>query len=235
VLERSGKSLPFVPCLFLAVLAGNVVVAAGRDCSVRTELGSVWTDRSSFACVPVAKAAEVVCGESLAFVAAGLLDPPVTAVPIVSASSYLRLLPAVPRPIVMVLVGFLCISVVHDRKSWVAMAAFLLSLGHGWLSMVQPGTWQHRRRRLARDVLSCVPAAVPTGRLSVIGGGHNLLGFLQLHGIGKPRRDVPAAAVNPRDVLRCFGPRGAFHVPQLTHHFVYLTLAQLARGPPRSP
>ena len=235
MLERSGKCLPFVPCLFLAVLAGNVVVAARRDCGVRTELGSVWADRSSFAFVPVGKATEAVCGESLASVAAELLDPPVIAVPSVSASSYLRLLPAVPRPVVMVLVGFLCISVVHDRKSWVAMAAFLLSLGHGWSSMVQPGTWPHRRGRLGQDVLPRDPAAVPTGRLSAIGGGHIALGFSPLQGIRKPRRDAPTAAINPRDVLRCLGPRWAFHVPQLTSHFVYLTRAQLARGPPRGP
>jgi len=45
-----------------------------------------------------------------------------------SASSN-RYLPAVPPAIVMVLTGFLCVSLVRDRKVWVALLAGLFTIG----------------------------------------------------------------------------------------------------------
>jgi len=234
VLERRQNYLSVMLSLLLATLAGKVSVAAGQDWDIRAEFGSVWTGRSSCAFTDLPGSVETLCGESLASVSADFLAPPSRTLPSVSTFSYLRLLPAVPKPVALVLVGFLSISIVRDRKSWVAAVAFLLSLGHCWLSMVQPNLWRHRQRRLAPDVSSCGLAPVPVPGLAVICCGRNKPGFAQLRGVQKPRRFAPAAAMNPSDSSRCHRWRGTLVASQRVPRFAYLTFfPQLARGPPR--
>jgi len=47
-----------------------------------------------------------------------------------SQQDYAESLPAVPAAITMVLIGFLCVSLVRDRKVWLAALGGLLWLGH---------------------------------------------------------------------------------------------------------
>lgn len=72
----------------------------------------------------------------LTSVAAELLKPPIdfknTSVVVT------RSLPAVPKAILMVLAGFLCISLVRDRRTWLATIAALL-----WIGQVGLATLPH--------------------------------------------------------------------------------------------
>jgi hypothetical protein len=68
------------------------------------------------------------CNSHLASIGAELLKPPAdfTDSPPVGAKS----LPAVPAAVFMALTGFLCVSLVKDRKLWLAALAGLLRVGH---------------------------------------------------------------------------------------------------------
>lgn len=62
-----------------------------------------------------------------------LFAPATEASGAVSSSSSPRSLPAAPRSVLLVLAGFLCVSLVHDHKMWLTLAASVLSVGQHWL------------------------------------------------------------------------------------------------------
>ena len=53
-----------------------------------------------------------------------------------SQRGYMESLPAVPAAILMVIAGFLCISLVRDRRVWLAVLAGLLWAGHAGINTV---------------------------------------------------------------------------------------------------
>jgi hypothetical protein len=88
-------------------------------------------------------------GANLAHAAEGVLAPPEDEVYPARATgqSYFQSLPPVPRPILMVLIGFACISLVHDRQVWLAMIAAVFSVGHLAIDAEPAPTFHDRGRR----------------------------------------------------------------------------------------
>ena len=102
--------------------------------------------------------------EAFAGVATELLEPPmdVAQESALSAPS-VRSLPTVPRPLLMAVVGFLCISLVRDRRVWLTVAASVFSLGQHWLDAVP--AWCHAPRSRRQLQQSAVGVALPLLRL----------------------------------------------------------------------
>lgn len=76
-----------------------------------------------------------VSGSSLAEIGAEILKIPSTEeaagnlASVIGASTGLKAMPAVPAAVLMVLTGFLCISLVRDRKTWLAAFVGLVCIG----------------------------------------------------------------------------------------------------------
>jgi hypothetical protein len=59
------------------------------------------------------------------------LQPPAGSVALSDVhTNYIKPLPAVPTAILMVIIGFLCVSLVRDRRLWLVALTGVLSLGH---------------------------------------------------------------------------------------------------------
>jgi hypothetical protein len=120
VLEGSGRRLRVLVSLVVGTWCSSVVT--GAECPK---------------CLAFARA-ETLCQTDMAqcswdsnavdlrAAAAGLLEPPAEAG---SGGACLPSLPAGPRPVAMVLFGFLCVSLVRDRGTWLALTTSVLSLG----------------------------------------------------------------------------------------------------------
>jgi hypothetical protein len=79
--------------------------------------------------------------------AGSLLRPPLTDGP--ATSDDYHYLPAVPPALLMVLTGFLCISFVRDRRTWVAVLAGLFALGQTGFNILP------ELSRVSRKVHNC--------------------------------------------------------------------------------
>lgn len=236
MLERVGRCLAVVvPLLFLA-LGDNTSLAAGvgpnqcAGCSMVRTAGFLPTSAG------VLNLTEHDNRYGLASVAADLLKPPAdVATSLPSSSSYLPSLPAVPKPVLMVSVGFLCISLVHDRKAWLALIAFSLSSGHYWLSTVPPRAWHHRNRRPVErlslwDAIALRKSDMPLCILS-----HHKSCFSTFGANSKKGpEDSPAIITPQRNSLRLL-PNLTLRPDRIASRISQLMLAQLARGPPRGP
>lgn len=130
-LYRPGKwliglvSLAIVP----VVHAGPTASMWDGDVLSRPSCSNARSDSLSPAS-PDIEQITAVCNSHLANIGAELLKPPGDSidspVPAVAATS----LPAVPGALFMGLTGFLCVSLVKDRKLWMAALASLLWAGH---------------------------------------------------------------------------------------------------------
>ncbi len=118
-----------VPVLLLAGASSNCLWAAGPASICWTaETPTVESDNQLYS-VNSGDPAVWSCRWEARLGAGSLLEPPVGAGAVLS-SSPLPSLPAIPKSILMALVGFLCVSLVRDGKVWLAVAASLLPLGH---------------------------------------------------------------------------------------------------------
>ena len=125
--------------LVLLLIAGlsdvSLAVATVSD-SICADPGTILpTDQASLIIDPV-----VVSGTSLAEIGAELLKVPtveeaaVNLTSVIGVSSGHKAMPAVPAAFLLVLTGFLCISLVRDRKTWLAACVGLVCLGQFGLS-----------------------------------------------------------------------------------------------------
>jgi hypothetical protein len=129
VLESGRRLLVLVPLLIGA--ASHGVLAAGQE-TICSPVADLTAEADGLLClVTEGDLITSACQRDLASAAGHLLasSPEIAGN---SSSSDFQSLPAVPKSIVMVLVGFLCISLVRDARIWLAMAAFVLSLGNCW-------------------------------------------------------------------------------------------------------
>lgn len=124
MLESSGRTL-LVLLSLLAGTWGSSVSAANQIAACSTGFASAFEARPSLCSVPGPDAVTHPCDCSLAVAAAGFLEPPAASMG-TSSSSYLQSLPAVPKSMLMVLVGFLCVFLVH----WLTAVASVLSFSH---------------------------------------------------------------------------------------------------------
>jgi hypothetical protein len=87
---------------------------------------------------------------ALAKVAADILKPPDLTYPLTLPPGT-KSLPAVPAAIFMCLTGFLCVTLVRDRKTWLAGIAFLLWAGQtGFAALPQAASHLIERRQFSR-------------------------------------------------------------------------------------
>ena len=74
-------------------------------------------------------------------------------------------LPAVPPAVAMTLMGFMCISLVRDRKAWLAVLAGLL-----WAGQMGIGALPELTARLSRRVHTCQPVDATLANPYPLGG-----------------------------------------------------------------
>ena len=227
MLERSRRWLPVLLPLLFSVVAGSTVLAgdqspvflAGPDPMSGT--GSLLTSAGLLG--PAARD----CDCRLASFAAGLLAPPHE-----TPSSYVQHLPAAPRPALMVLVGFLCISLVRDRKTWFAVATFLLSFGHYWLTAVPQSIACHRNRKHLERRSPRYETVLPLRFAPLCLLRHHVSCFPALSAHDKKDSDDSSAIVSRYGALGRLLPSLVLHADQFPSLSSQLGLAQMARGPP---
>ena len=133
----------------------------------------------------------------------------------------------------MALVGFLCISLVRDRKAWIATAAFLLSLGHYWPGAVQSaGCYQgYRRGPERRSLWDAVVLPLRTTPCCILRRHERHFPTFSFDKQNDVESSIPAGT-SPGAPARLL-PSVTAHVNQHAFRATRLLLAQLARGPPR--
>ena len=153
MLESSGRTL-LVLLSLLAGTWGSSVSAANQIAACSTGVTSAFEAGLSLCSVQGPDAVTHPCDCSLAVAAAGFLEPSAASMG-TSSSSYLQSLPAVPKSMLMVLVGFLCVSLVHDRRLWLTAVASILSFSHDQLYPVSSISPDQRDKRHLHRLASC--------------------------------------------------------------------------------
>ena len=126
-MSLEGNKPFFIVLLLLTVAGANASPTATTD---NTFVPTVQTASDTPAVIAPAKEVVGPIDARLANLGAEFLQPPSSSVVLGNAqSNYVKLLPAVPSALLMVLSGFLCISLVKDRKLWLAALAGLLWAG----------------------------------------------------------------------------------------------------------
>jgi hypothetical protein len=91
---------------------------------------------------------------NLASIAAELLKPPADFSVASTSPGQVTALPAVPSAVFMVLTGFICVSVVKDRKLWIAALAGLLWAGQAGFSALPQLAWHLAARKQTQVTFS---------------------------------------------------------------------------------
>lgn len=190
-----------------------------------------------------------------------MLQPP-SGSQITVASGNQRCLPALPSAIAMVLTGFICISLIQDRRAWLAVLAGLLWVG-------QTGIWAlpELTSRLSRRVHSGQQVNTALAAPYLHGGGYYPDSYNEetryaglLHHLAGIPRDISDFTNNRMVLIRHFSgvacnDRRALHHVILESQFalsnslnclvsgtrqfvcfkpVFIFFSQLPRGPPIS-
>jgi hypothetical protein len=145
VLESSGRSLPVLVPLLVGAWT-NSVSLAGEIAVCPTPFSATWEQG---ACLSLAQTSDSLAHSrsyDIDAVAAGLRRPPAELAGMIPSSLRPRSLPAVPKSILMAALGFLCVSLVHDRRIWLTVAARLLPIGHNRPNLI-PGLPSYLRGR----------------------------------------------------------------------------------------
>lgn len=228
VLERSGRWLLVLLSLLVGTWGSSVSTADPRaggseGLSPTLDAGlSVYSTESPDAALDL-------WGCGFADAAVRLVEPPAGYAGM-SSSLHNQSLPPVPRSVLMVLAGFLCISLVQDRKLWLTAAASILSVSQNGPNVVGAIFSQQRGRGHLRQ-------GAPTHALSP--QEERALPHLWQRVL--PKLNVPdrersnglLAAVHPEsypdhELQSCWA--SDISSPELL--CVQLTFVQLARGPP---
>jgi len=115
--------------LFVAATFANAAPKLGGN-----DISFVSSDSSSNLCVYAFISSEInpitgLCNPNLAAIASEFHKPPVSFVGSSPQADRIKLLPPVPGTLLMVLVGFLCVSFVKDRRFWLTTLTGLLWAG----------------------------------------------------------------------------------------------------------
>ncbi len=175
----------------------------------------------------------------LAGVAAEFLKPPAaftgSSAPPVGAKS----LPAVPGALLMVLTGFLCVSLVKDRKVWLAALAGLLWVGQAGIQAVpQLALRLSHRNHTAQQLdaeLTYPYYLENSNRLRSDIEGTQYIGLLR-HLAGIPQVTMsflsPSAIISEQYSLNSLLNCLTLRVEQFTYFSPAFIFNNLARGPP---
>lgn len=151
------KSLGIVLLLFAVSAASGAPTINSSSGNVAECAVSTSRDEHVFFAPEVTQTAES-CNPHLAAAAAEFLKPPADFTgPVASLPAYAKPLPAVPRTVFMVLVGFLCVSLVKDRRVWLAALTGLLWAGQASVQAVPQlvlhlGHRNHTERQLHPEI-----------------------------------------------------------------------------------
>ncbi len=238
-----------VASAFSTVISGNASV-----CSISTS-DNCATNVTTYDLGPSA-----AC-DQISELGRAILQPP-SGSQITVTSGNPRCLPALPSAIAMVLTGFICISLIQDRRAWLAVLAGLLWVG-------QTGIWAlpELTSRLSRRVHSGQQVNTALAAPYPLGGGYYPDSYSEeirytglLHHLAGIPRDISTFTNNRTVLIRhFFGVAGkdtrALHhailqsqlaLRQLTNCLVsgtrqfvcfkpaFISFCQLPRGPPIS-
>jgi len=161
-MHKAGKWLTAI----LSISVATAAYAAPTAIAERPAAAVCTSRPSDYADTPAAAANVTEVAEAynchLATIAHELLKPPGDSidspVPAVAATS----LPAVPGALFMGLTGFLCVSLVRDRKVWIALLAGLLWAGQAGVTVLPQVAYHLAGRRHATQCFSPNVAYVPT-------------------------------------------------------------------------
>jgi len=138
--------------LFLTATAAN---SAPTICSCNRSVVDCAVSLSSDAHIAVVLEPRQItetCDSYLAAVAVAFLKPPAGLTDAAAPSANVKSLPAVPGAFFMVLTGFLCVSLVKDRRVWLAALAGLLWAGqYGIQVLPQLAIWFRHTRQGQRE------------------------------------------------------------------------------------
>jgi len=177
----------------------------------------------------------------LAAVGMEILEPPAALpAPLDTAKN----LPAVPGAVFMVLTGFACVSLVRDRRVWLAALAGLLWAGQAGVQAVpqfaRRVTANHIRQRLLNAELDYPYHLEHSKRLRSDLEGTRYIGLLHyLSGIPTPKRSftpvtAPLAVLPTEDTVDVYAPCLALQAEQFICFSPAFISELIPRGPPVS-
>jgi len=160
----------------------------------------------------------------LAGIAAEFMKPPSDFTYLPAAPLEVKQLPAVPTALLMVLMGFICISLVKDRKAWWAVLAGLLWLGQSGFFVV-PQLFSHLCGKKQIEQLSYP---------NVSGDAHKFEALFHLRGGYIDKKVFPSlrAIIPERYNLNLALNRLVSITRWHISFFPAFIFAQLPRGPP---
>jgi hypothetical protein len=224
--------------LFLSLLVASASIAAptvsdyNRDVAAPTL--SLISDASHIESYEINQIGEPT-NSHLASVAAEFLKPP-AATDLQALSISAKSLPAVPGALFLGLTGFLCVSLVKDRRVWLAALAGLLWLGQtGFAALPQLASHLCSKKQIQQQSpisLTYVSELDGSFRLrSDIEGTQYISVLRHLAGIPNPGKILAAIifeSYNFNLLLKC----SAVRTEQIVSFSPAFIFARLARGPP---
>ena|GEM_PF-1306804 len=127
VTSRAGRLSLTAVLVFTSSIATASPTVSRRSAAVNVNRGSEDPTTTMYIRSDAATTTEV----GLSHLARELLQPPAAAA---GPSSTAKSLPAVPGALLMVVTGFACVSLVRDRRFWLAAVAGILGLGQAGLA-----------------------------------------------------------------------------------------------------
>lgn len=227
MLESSGRTL----LVLLSLLAGtwsSSVSAANQIAACSTGFPSTFEAGPLQCSVQGPDAVTHPCDCGFA-AAAGLLKPPAASIG-TSSSSYLQSLPVEPKSMLMALVGFLCVSLVHDRKLWLTAVASIVSFSHDRPPTASSISPDQRDKRRLHGLVSCDASLYGARQVPPCLWRR----YMPLtHADGWKNPGVPSGVLNPQSFNRSdFLPTVALVMDGSGCPSSQVAFAQLARGPP---
>jgi hypothetical protein len=224
--------------VFLSILVASAAIAAptvsdyNRDVAAPTL--SLSADIDSTQTCEINQIGEPA-NSHLASVAAEFLKPP-AATDLQALSISAKSLPAVPGALFLGLTGFLCVSLVKDRRVWLAALAGLLWLGQaGFAALPQLASHLCSKKQIQQQSpasLTYVSELEGSFRLRSDLKGTQYIGVLRhLAGIPNPGKILAAIifeSYNFNLLLKC----SAVRTEQIVSFSPAFIFARLARGPP---
>ena len=224
--------------VFLSILVASAAIAAptvsdyNRDVAAPTL--SLSADIDSTQTCEINQIGEPT-NSHLASVAAEFLKPP-AATDLQALSISAKSLPAVPGALFLGLTGFLCVSLVKDRRVWLAALAGLLWLGQtGFAALPQLASHLCSKKQIQQQSpasLTYVSELEGSFRLRSDLKGTQYIGVLRhLAGIPNPGKILAAIifeSYNFNLLLKC----SAVRTEQIVSFSPAFIFARLARGPP---
>lgn len=144
-------------CMTFLVFAASAVNAAPTISEYNRNVVDCAVSPSSDVHISVVPEVIQISDSHLAAVAAEFLKPPAAFMNSSAPPICTRALPAVPAAALMVLLGFLCISLVKDRRVWLAALAGLLWAGQAGIQAVPQLALRLSHRSHSKQQLGAEP------------------------------------------------------------------------------